>query len=156
MQHRIVLGLGSNLGDSATILGQAVESLSAFITDLRKSSTYQTEPVGGPVQPRYWNAVLVGLTDLEPEELLLKTQQIEARYGRLRTVRWGPRTLDIDLIDYDGIIWDSPTLILPHPLAHQRAFVLVPWNEVDPEAILIGHGFVKSILKTLDLSVIVR
>jgi 2-amino-4-hydroxy-6-hydroxymethyldihydropteridine diphosphokinase len=156
MPHRIVLALGSNLGESAVILDQAIEDISEFVTKIRRSSNYQTEPVGGPVQPDYLNVVLLGITELAQEELLSRLREIEVRHGRLRAEHWGARTLDIDLIDFDSTTWHSGTLTLPHPRAHQRAFVLIPWNEVDPEAVLIGHGPVNSILGTLDSSGVVR
>ena len=155
-QHRIVLALGSNLGDSAAILAQAIEEIAEFVTAMKISSYYRTEPVGGPAQPDYLNAVLLGETELAQEELLARLQAIETHHGRLRTTRWGARTLDIDLIDFDSKPWQSERLTLPHPRAHERAFVLLPWNEVDPEAILIGHGSVSSLLATLDSSGVLR
>jgi 2-amino-4-hydroxy-6-hydroxymethyldihydropteridine diphosphokinase len=156
MPHRIVLALGSNLGDSTVILGQAIEEIGDFVTGIRRSSNYRTEPVGGPAQPDFLNVVILGVTELAQEELLSKLQGIEVRHGRVRAERWGARTLDIDLIDFDSTPWLSATLTLPHPRAHQRAFVLIPWNEVDPAAVLVGSGTVKSLLETLDSSGVVR
>jgi 2-amino-4-hydroxy-6-hydroxymethyldihydropteridine diphosphokinase len=156
MQHRIVLALGSNLGDSAATLDQAVTELAEFISCIRRSLNYVTEPVGDPEQPKYLNAVVVGVTKLRPEELLTRLQGIESLHGRLRTEHWGARTLDIDLIDFDSAQSHSETLTLPHPRAHQRAFVLIPWHEIDPQAVLIGHGPVASIIDSLDASGVVR
>jgi 2-amino-4-hydroxy-6-hydroxymethyldihydropteridine diphosphokinase len=156
MPHRIVLALGSNLGDSTVILGQAIEEIGDFVTGIRRSSNYRTEPVGGPAQPDFLNVVILGVTELAQEELLSKLQGIEVRHGRVRAEHWGARTLDIDLIDFDSTPWLSATLTLPHPRAHQRAFVLIPWNEVDPAAVLVGSGTVKSLLETLDSSGVVR
>lgn len=148
--HRVVLALGSNLGDSQAILMDAVEEISEFVTQIKSSSQYRTTPVGGPSQPDYLNSVLLGVTDLTQEELLTRLQAIENSHGRKRGEHWGARTLDIDLIDFDSLLWQSETLILPHPRAYERAFVLVPWNEVDPEAILVGHGSVHSLLAGVD------
>lgn len=154
--HRIVLALGSNLGDSSAIFIDAMKQIAEFVTKIRASSFYRTAPVGGPTQPDYLNAVLLGVTELDQEELLRKLQAIEASHGRLRTEHWGARTLDIDLIDFDSTFWQSETLILPHPRAHERAFVLTPWNEVDPGAMLIGHGSVRSLLAKIDSSGVTR
>ena len=154
--HRVVVALGSNLGDSQAILLAAVEEISEFVGQLRSSCQYLTTPVGGPVQPDYLNSVLLGVTDLTQEELLTRFQAIETRHGRQRDEHWGARTLDIDLIDYDSLLWQSGSLILPHPRAHERAFVLVPWNEVDPEAILVGYGSVHSLLAGVDASGVER
>ena len=154
--HRVVVALGSNLGDSQAILLAAVEEISEFVGQLRSSCQYLTRPVGGPVQPDYRNSVLLGVTDLPQEELLTRFQAIEASHGRQRDEHWGARTLDIDLIDYDSLLWQSESLILPHPRAHERAFVLVPWNEVDPEAILVGYGSVHSLLAGVDASGVER
>ncbi|OIQ73086.1 2-amino-4-hydroxy-6-hydroxymethyldihydropteridine pyrophosphokinase [mine drainage metagenome] len=156
MTHQVVIALGSNLGDSAAILVEAIAEIAQSVTALRASSFYQTHPVGGPSQPDYLNAVIVGETELAPEELLAAMQVIENRHGRVRTERWGARTLDIDLIDYASAHWESAALTLPHPRAHERAFVLLPWSEVDPDAILIGHGAVNSLISTMDISGVVR
>ncbi len=154
--HRIVLALGSNLGDSEAIFADAIEEVARFVTLIRTSSYYRSVPVGGPPQPDYLNAVLIGETELAQDELLARLQAIEAHHGRLRTERWGARTLDLDLIDFDSTPWHSERLTLPHPRAHERAFVLLPWVEVDPEAVLIGYGPVNSLLVTVDSSGVVR
>ena len=156
ISHRIVLGLGSNLGDSVVIIEQAIQEMSEFVRDIKRSSNYQTQPVGGPPQPNYLNVVVLGITNLMPEELLLKLQSIELLHGRVRTEHWGARTLDIDLIDFDSTAFHSETLTLPHPRAHERSFVLIPWSDVDPEAALVGFGSVKSILPTLESGGVVR
>jgi len=145
----VVIALGSNLGNSEAILTKAIEEIAEFVAGMRTSSYYQSAPVGGPVQPDYLNAVIIGQTELGPEELLTQMQSIESANGRVRNERWGPRTLDIDLVDYDSTLWKSEILTLPHPRAHERAFVLMPWNEIDPDAILIGHGSIKSLLASL-------
>jgi dihydroneopterin aldolase/2-amino-4-hydroxy-6-hydroxymethyldihydropteridine diphosphokinase len=136
-----VLALGTNLGDRVTVLREAVEDLRAVpgITVAAVSPVVETAPVGGPPQPDYLNAVVLVTTSLSPHELLAAGQRIEAGHGRERAVRWGPRTLDIDVIRYGEVVSDEPDLELPHPSAAERAFVLAPWLAVDPEAWLPGE-----------------
>lgn len=155
-QHRVVVALGSNLGDSAATLTEALREMSEFITKMKVSSFYHSAPVGGPEQPDYLNAVFVGETELAQEELLSTLQEIETRHGRVRVERWGARTLDLDLIDFDSTPWRSQRLILPHPRAHERAFVLVPWHEIDPDGILIGHGPIATLIEALNVRDVVR
>ena len=107
---------------------------------LAESSVYSTAPIGGVEQPDYLNAVVIAETSLAPRDLLDALHGIEADWHRTREVRWGPRTLDLDLIDYRGVTSDGPELTRPHPRAHERAFVLVPWLEADPGAELTGFG----------------
>ena len=140
---KVVIALGSNLGDRKSILDEAVLSLKQVITVKAVSTYIETDPVGGPDQPRYLNAVLVGESDLAPEELLRKLQAIENSAGRVRIERWGARTLDLDLIAAGDIVQESEFLTLPHPRAHERRFVLDPWLEIDPEATLPGFGEVR-------------
>jgi 2-amino-4-hydroxy-6-hydroxymethyldihydropteridine diphosphokinase len=106
--------------------------------------------VGGPPQPDYLNAVLLIQTGLPPRDLLDKLHGVEAGFGRVRAERFGPRTLDIDIISYDGQVSDDPVLTLPHPRAHERVFVLLPWSDLDPGAELPGHGPVAGLLAGLD------
>jgi 2-amino-4-hydroxy-6-hydroxymethyldihydropteridine diphosphokinase len=148
---RAVLSLGSNLGNSAEILSSAAEALNEVSEVIAFSSFYQTRPVGGPPQPDFINAVIIIETNLEPEELLLVAQAIEGAHGRERnenTVRWGPRFLDIDLIKCDEMLVNSPDLTIPHPRAHEREFVLRPWNEIDPAATLPGFGAISRLLES--------
>jgi 2-amino-4-hydroxy-6-hydroxymethyldihydropteridine diphosphokinase len=147
---RAVLSLGSNLGNSAEILSSAAEALNEVSEVIALSSFYQTRPVGGPPQPDFINAVIIIETNLEPEELLLVAQAIEGAHGRERnenTVKWGPRFLDIDLIKCDELLINSPDLTIPHPRAHEREFVLRPWNEIDPTATLPGFGAISRLLE---------
>ena len=107
--------------------------------------------MGGPPQPDFLNAVIIIETNLEPEELLIVAQAIEAAHGRERTVdtvKWGPRSLDIDLIKCDEMYIDSPELTIPHPRAHERGFVLQPWVEIDPTATLPGFGPISHLLES--------
>jgi 2-amino-4-hydroxy-6-hydroxymethyldihydropteridine diphosphokinase len=106
--------------------------------------------VGGPPQPDYLNAVLLIQTGLPPRDLLDAIHAIEAGFGRVRAERFGPRTLDIDIISYQGQVSDDPELTLPHPRAHERLFVLLPWSDLDPGAELPGHGPVAALLAGLD------
>lgn len=137
-----VLALGANLGEREATLASAVRALGALdgLRVVAVSDLFASPPVGGPRQPDYLNAVVVGDTTLAPAQLLAATRGIEADHGRERSVRWGARTLDIDLIAYgdkgsgDEVLQDGPELTLPHPRAHERAFVLAPWASVDPHA----------------------
>lgn len=131
--NRAYLALGSNLGDRFTLLVQAVrelESESVRVTQL--SSIYETEPQGKVDQPHFLNAVAEIQTALEPAALLAYTQSVEAHLGRVRIERWGPRTVDIDLILFEGVTSSDPVLTLPHPRAAERAFVLIPLLEINP------------------------
>jgi 2-amino-4-hydroxy-6-hydroxymethyldihydropteridine diphosphokinase len=151
-RQRAVLALGANLGDKLGTLQGCVQAIGGLPdTDvLAISPVYETVPVGGPAQPDYLNAVLIASTGLRPGELLEAAHRIEADFGRVRTERFGPRTLDIDIICYAGEVSSDPVLSLPHPHAHERAFVLAPWHDVDPEAELPGHEAVGDLLAGLD------
>jgi 2-amino-4-hydroxy-6-hydroxymethyldihydropteridine diphosphokinase len=149
--RKIVLALGSNLGDIADILQGGVDAIAAIpeVQVMAVSAVYETVPVGGPPQPDYLNAVLVARTTLPSAVLLGRVHEVEAAFDRVREVRWGPRTLDIDIITVEGERSDDPVLTLPHPRAHERAFVLGPWHDADPEAVLPGHGRVADLLANL-------
>lgn len=130
----VVLSLGANLGDRLAALQTAVDLVSAdpAVEPVSVSSVYETDPVGGPDQPDYLNAILVIRTTLVPVEVLALAAHAEQELNRVREVRWGARTLDVDVINYDEVVSDDPVLTLPHPRAAERAFVLVPLNEVAP------------------------
>lgn len=136
-----VIALGSNLGDPVAALRFAAAALASTpgITHVEASGLYRTAPVGGVEQPDFLNAVLRVTTDLPALDLLRRGLDIEAVAGRVREVRWGPRTLDVDLIAVDGETSATPELSLPHPRAHERGFVLIPWADVDPDATLDGR-----------------
>ena len=136
-----VVALGSNLGDSQQILHDAVTGFRehARVTVTAVSPLAKTAPVGGPAQPDFLNQVLVLTTTLSPLELLEFAQQLEQAAARVRDIRWGPRTLDVDVITYGQLRSDDPELTLPHPRAQERAFVLAPWSWLDPEAMLDGR-----------------
>ncbi len=157
-RQRVVLALGSNQGDRLGTLQGCVHAIGQLPdTDvLAISPVYQTAPVGGPAQPDYLNAVLIAATALPPRELLAAVNRIEAGFGRVRTERFGPRTLDVDIISYACRRSDDPVITLPHPRAHERAFVLAPWHDIDPRAELPGHGPVAGLLAGLDRSGVYR
>jgi 2-amino-4-hydroxy-6-hydroxymethyldihydropteridine diphosphokinase len=136
------VGLGSNLGDRLANLQRAVELLAARpgLRVERSSRVYETEPVGGPPQPEYLNAVVEVQTTLSPHDLLAACMDVEQRMGRVRAERWGPRIIDIDVLTYDEKEVDEPDLVVPHPRMHERAFVLVPLLELDPDPLLPGRG----------------
>jgi dihydroneopterin aldolase/2-amino-4-hydroxy-6-hydroxymethyldihydropteridine diphosphokinase len=150
-QTPVVIAMGSNIGDSVETLHDAAVALYGLIDLDEVSALVETDPVGGPDQPAYLNAVVTGTTHLAPVNLLAGLHDIEAAHGRTREVRWGPRTLDLDLIQYGDPVFDtdvrleSPTLTLPHPRPHERAFVQVPWLQAEPEAALRVDGEVRRV-----------
>jgi 2-amino-4-hydroxy-6-hydroxymethyldihydropteridine diphosphokinase len=133
------LGLGSNLGDRLGTLQRAVELLQATdgVEVVRSSRVYETAPVG-PSQPEFLNAVVEVSSDLEPRDLLAACAAVERELGRVRAERWGPRTIDVDLLTYDEMTVDDPDLTIPHPRMHERGFVLVPLRELDADPMLPG------------------
>jgi 2-amino-4-hydroxy-6-hydroxymethyldihydropteridine diphosphokinase len=136
-----VLSLGSNLGDRMAALQAAIAVLDPHLV----SPVYESVPVGGPPQPDYLNAVVVCRWDAEAA--WERAQRAERLQRRERGVRWGPRTLDVDVIVADGDVPEA--LILPHPRAHERAFVLVPWHDVEPDAVLPGHGRIADLIDAI-------
>jgi 2-amino-4-hydroxy-6-hydroxymethyldihydropteridine diphosphokinase len=148
----VVLALGSNLGDRQDILQGAVDAIVGLpgVRVTAVSPVYETVPVGGPAQPDYLNAAVLADAALPARELLDRLHEIEAAFDRVRLVRWGPRTLDIDMITFGRERSDDPELTLPHPRAHERAFVLAPWHDADPDAELPGRGRVGELLAKAD------
>lgn len=134
------LGLGGNIGDVEPTLRAAVNDLHRIdgITVVACSPLVRTDPVGGPEQPDFLNAIIKISTTLSPRELLGATQGIELRHGRERAEANGPRTLDIDLVTYGDEVVDSDDIVLPHPRAHERGFVMIPWAYLAPDATLAG------------------
>ncbi|MBI4364845.1 MAG: 2-amino-4-hydroxy-6-hydroxymethyldihydropteridine diphosphokinase [Candidatus Latescibacteria bacterium] len=132
---KVYVGLGSNLGDREFLVRKAVESMRDLPRTLviRVSSLYDTDPVGEVDQPAFLNAVVLLETTLEPRELLWQLLLIEKRMGRIRSQRWGPRPIDLDLLFYGEEAVDEPDLTIPHREAHRRAFVLLPLAELEPE-----------------------
>jgi len=150
--------MGSNLGDRLDYLQGGLDGLfdTPRITFLAVSPVYQTAPVGGPEQPDYLNAVVIAETTMPARAVLERCLSLEDAYGRVRDERWGPRTLDLDLIVYGDEVSNSPGLTLPHPHAHERAFVLAPWHDADPQAQLPGHGAVADLLAALGTAGVAR
>jgi 2-amino-4-hydroxy-6-hydroxymethyldihydropteridine diphosphokinase len=148
MTTPVVLALGSNLGDRLANLQGGVDALCAGpgLDQVAVSPVYETAPVGGPAQPEYLNAVLVAATSLPARGILDRARAAEAAAGRVRGERWGARTLDVDVIVYGNQASADPELTLPHPRAHERAFVLAPWHDVDPDAVIPGWGRVTDLL----------
>jgi 2-amino-4-hydroxy-6-hydroxymethyldihydropteridine diphosphokinase len=148
---KVVLSLGSNLGRRFDTLQGAIDVLfdAPGLDFVAASPVYETAPVGGPEQGPYLNAVVLAESRLDPRTLLDRVQGVESAFGRVRGERWGPRTLDIDLIVVGDVVSDDPELMLPHPRAHERAFVLLPWSAIDPEAVLPGYGRVADLLAGL-------
>ena len=148
---RVVIALGSNVGDRQQELQRAVDGLAATpgLDITAVSPVYETEPAGGPGQPDYLNAVVLAETSRPARALLRRAHAIEAAALRTREVRWGPRTLDIDIVAYGEEASADPVLTLPHPRAHERAFVLAPWRDADPAAGLPGRGPVTALLAAL-------
>ncbi len=146
---KAVIALGSNLGDRESYIQSALKEMATFLTIERVSTLIETEPVGGPSQGDYLNAVVLGECELEADELLKKLMEIEKNLGRVREEINGPRTIDLDIISMGDLVIQSENLSLPHPRAHLRRFVLEPWLEVDPEAQLVGRGSVRELLRSI-------
>ncbi|MDQ1465582.1 MAG: dihydroneopterin aldolase / 2-amino-4-hydroxy-6-hydroxymethyldihydropteridine diphosphokinase [Actinomycetota bacterium] len=147
---RAALALGANIGDRAAALQAAVDALDSATRVVAVSAIFETTPVGGPPQPDFYNAVVVVDTELAAVELLALAHRIEDAAGRVRLERWGPRSLDVDVLAYGDARSDDPVLTLPHPRAHERGFVLLPWLDADPEARIEGLGAVADLAGTVD------
>ncbi len=139
-----LIALGGNVGDTSAIFPRAINAIcrQAQATLTARSSDYETPPWGGVEQPAFVNACIAIETGLAPHALLAVLQDIERAFGRdrARETRWGPRTLDLDLIAYDDIALDTPELTLPHPRLFERAFVLVPLTEIAPDRVIAGRS----------------
>ena len=154
LSRRVALALGSNQGNRLETLQGAVDALAETdgVEIAAVSGVFETDPGGGPQQPDYLNAVVVVLTSLAARELLGRAQEIEQRFGRVRGDRWGPRTLDVDIVAVGDELVDEPDLVVPHPRAAERAFVLLPWLDADPDAALPGSGSIADLLTGLKTS----
>lgn len=141
------MGIGSNLGDRLANLQSAVELLAAQpgVKVVRSSRVYETDPVGGPPQTDYLNAVVEVETGLSPRELLDACMEVERLLGRIRNERWGPRIIDVDVLTYDEEEIDEPGLMVPHPRMHERGFVLVPLIELAADPALPGGGHLSTL-----------
>jgi len=149
---RAALGLGSNLGDRAATLRAAIADIAGWPGSriAAVSPVYETDPVGGPVgQGPYLNAVVLLDTRRQPHELLTLAHATEQAQGRVRGQRWGARTLDVDVLAVGNCVVHDESLTVPHPRAHLRRFVLVPWADVDPDFVVPGKGDVGTLLDEL-------
>lgn len=137
-ERQVVLGLGANLGDRGGTISQAIAELASWpdVTLLAQSPLYVTPPAGGPPQPDYWNGAVLILTSNQIFLLLQRTLDLERKLGRIRPdpIRWGPRTIDIDVLWVEGLVLDEPGLSVPHPRLGERVFALRPLLDVVPEA----------------------
>ena len=145
---KAVISLGANIGDPKANLDLAIGLLREATEVIAVSNYLQTKPVGGPEQPDYLNAVAIVESELPAKDLLAVLHGIEAAMGRTREIHWGPRVIDLDLIQYGGLLVNDEKLTLPHPRAHERRFVLAPWFEIEPEAVLLTHGRISDLLNT--------
>lgn len=153
--RKVVFALGSNLGDRFDNLQGAVVALTdtpeLIVVDV--SSVYETDPVGGPDDsPDFLNAVVVAETTLGETTLLERVRAVEDAFERVRGEKNDPRTLDVDLIVIGNVVQNDPSLTIPHPRAHERAFVLIPWSEIDADAELPGQGRADDLLRDVDTS----
>jgi 2-amino-4-hydroxy-6-hydroxymethyldihydropteridine diphosphokinase len=146
---KAVIALGANIGEPQENLDIAIALLREATDVQLVSSYYTTAPVGGPEQPDYLNAVCIIDSELPAMDLLSLLHGIEKSLGRERIERWGARTIDLDLIQYGGLLSKADELQLPHPRAHERRFVLEPWFELEPDEILLTHGAIKELLEKL-------
>lgn len=146
---KAVVALGANLDDPRAAVELAIAMLGEATNLLAVSSCYSTKPVGGPPQPDFVNAVCIIESELPPLELLHLLHGIEKSMGRVREEHWGPRVIDLDLVSYGEFNITEENLTLPHPRAHQRRFVLEPWIEIDPDAVLVSHGSIRDLLAQL-------
>ena len=146
---KAVIALGANIGNPQEQMDLAVALLRESLDVSAVSSYFTTSPVGGPEQPDYLNAVCIAESDLPAADLLALLHGIEKVLGRERIEHWGPRTIDLDLIQYGALLSYADELLLPHPRAHERRFVLEPWFEVEPDALLLTHGKISDLLEQL-------
>lgn len=157
--RKVVFSLGSNQGDRREHLVDAVRMLRSTpdLQVVAVSPVYETVAVGGPADnPDFLNAVVVAETTQSAEAMLARAEAIEEAGGRIREEHWGPRTLDVDIIVYGTGTVDQPGLTVPHPRSHERAFVLVPWADIDPDADIPGRGPVRDLLAGLDTTGVQR
>jgi 2-amino-4-hydroxy-6-hydroxymethyldihydropteridine diphosphokinase len=148
---KVVIALGANLGNPRKQISLAIDAIRDIVNVEKVSSLYETAPFKvSDEQPNYINAVLLGDTELQPKELIKELLSIESKLGRQRSIPKAARTIDIDIIDYEGFFLESEELTLPHPRAHERKFVLEPWAEIDPDAELLGYGPIRELLAALE------
>jgi len=156
MKTRAVIALGANLGDKEKTISKAQKQIGKLrgVELVGNSKKYRsqalTEQGIDPNEPEYINAVTIIDTTLSPKTLLSRLNEIENKFGRVRSAKWAARTLDLDIINFGTSVVETKSLVIPHPRAHERAFVLIPWLEIDPEAVLAGIGPVSEVAKDMD------
>ena len=156
MKTRAVIALGANLGDKEKTISKAQKQIGKIrgVELVANSKKYRSEALTehgiDPNRPEYINAVSLIDTTLSPKKLLSRLNEIENKFGRVRSAKWAARTLDLDIIIFGTSIVETKSLSIPHPRAHERAFVLIPWLEIDPEAVLTGVGPVGELAKGMD------
>ena len=161
MKVKAVLALGGNIGDRRATIEGAIAELNKTegIKVKAASELYETVAItlAGPdeTQPSYLNAVVEIATSLKPKALLAVCNQIENQFGRVRLARWAPRTLDIDIIVYGTELIETKNLVIPHPRAFERSFVLVPWLSIDPDAVIPGRGRIADLVAELSDEVVI-
>jgi 2-amino-4-hydroxy-6-hydroxymethyldihydropteridine diphosphokinase len=146
---KAVIALGSNIGDPRSQMDIAVAMLREALEVVAVSDYLSTKPVSDIKQPDYLNAICIAESELPALDLLSVLHGIEKTLGRERLEKWGPRTIDLDLIQYGSLLSSADELTLPHPRAYERRFVLEPWFSIDPEAILLTHGKISELLEQL-------
>ncbi|MGB8984450.1 MAG: 2-amino-4-hydroxy-6-hydroxymethyldihydropteridine diphosphokinase [Anaerolineales bacterium] len=152
MEHIVYLGLGSNLDDRLANLKQAISALTPQMEVKAKSKVYETPPWGYADQPRFFNQVVRAKTYLEPEPLLKHLKRLEVALGRKESFPNGPRLIDIDILFYDDLVLNTPLLVIPHPHLHERAFVLLPLMDINPELVHpVTRKSVRDMLATCSL-----
>jgi len=156
MKTRVVIALGANLGDKEKTISKAQKQIGKLrdVELVSVSSQYCSQAVTeqgiDPNEPEYVNAVTIIETTLSAKKLLSRLNEIENKFGRVRSTKWAARTLDLDIITFGASVVESKSLVIPHPRAFERAFVLVPWLEIDPEPVLTGVGPVSELAKDMD------
>jgi 2-amino-4-hydroxy-6-hydroxymethyldihydropteridine diphosphokinase len=157
MKHTVYIALGTNLGDRHSNLRAALRSLPTAVTVTEESPVYETPPWGYEDQPAFLNMVVKAETSLEPKPLLTYLKQIETELGREKSVRWGPRLIDLDILFYDDRVIHTPPLVIPHPRLHERAFVLVPLADIAPNLKHpVFHKKIRDLLAKIDMQGIDR
>jgi 2-amino-4-hydroxy-6-hydroxymethyldihydropteridine diphosphokinase len=157
MDHFVYLAFGTNLGNRLVNLKTAINNLTPQMNVKKKSHVYETPPWGFADQPAFLNQVVKVETDEEPEHLLKHLKRLEAALGRVPNFQNGPRLIDIDILFYDELVLDTPTLVIPHPRLHERAFVLVPLADIAPDLVhVVLHKSVRELLRMVKIKGIRR